>query len=280
VLKETTRFKLQDIDFFKVLSLRPQKKFSRFFGDFGKFNAIVDFKSTEVFEGDFETKDFSVLLRSMGKKVYQKVKFARGSLSFEKRKKLSFALEELALKDGDFEGFLKFDYDYTKKNIYADFDLSHLRFAPEITKGLFNVDLVGNLELKGKGFVSKKNLTSRTSSKTINGELDIQISSEGVASKHWGFKKMKSDCSMVQSKFNCKLGVGEFFLSEALSEKMKASSQKFTDLKSREFSFQNKKLVLKLRNSRADFDFDWSPRKGLMILGSDAEEVVSIRSLD
>lgn len=279
VLKEKTQFKFHDIDFFNVLSLNPQKKVSHFFGDFGKFDASVDLKSMKLFEGDFETKNFSILVRSMGKKVYQKVSFARGSLRFSNDKMLSFSLEEMGLENGDFEGFIKFDYDYATKEIKTNFDLTHLRFDPKITKQLFQVDVAGNLKLEGRGFISKSKLT-RKNSKDFAGSLNFEISSEGLAAKHWGLKKIATKCVMKQSDLGCDLNIGKLFLSEKLTDKLSLQEQNFSNLMSKTFAFKDKNLELKLSNRQSDFNFQWSRKKGLLLTSPVSKETVSLRALD
>jgi|GEM_PF-3519533 len=276
-LSQPAQLRLQKINFFEILRERPRKKIAEVFKDVGHFNALVKLGSLDAFTGDFETNDFSVLIRSQGKKAYQKVKSAKGSLSFKKKEHLSFKLEDIDLEQGDFEGSVALIYDYKQKDIKTKFDIQHLKFNSKIAKELLLLEKDLDISLRGKGFVSKAKLT-KPGDIDYRSELQFEFGSASIASKSWAADQIASDCIVKNKILNCKLSIGELTVSDKLKVKLGLKLNKFTGFQSSFFSFENKVLVSKISNRKLSLDLEWRSEVGMSV-SSESFEPVLIRGL-
>lgn len=261
-LVDAIQLKLHKINFFEILADRPQKKMSQVFKDFGKFNALVKLKSLDRFDGDFETNDFSVSVRSRGRKAYQKIKSARGSLSYRKKKTLDFNLESVILEKGDFEGFIRLSYDYKNKNIKTNFDVQHLRFAPAVTTELLGLDKNQDFFIKGEGYISKTNLT-KSDKRKYTSELEFKLGSPLIKTLHWEAKKVISNCNLHKKILGCRLSLENLSLSKALSSGLKLKAQNLKKVKSTSFVYEDKHLRSVLKAADQKLKFDWSSKEGM-----------------
>lgn len=261
---QAAQLKLQKINFFEILGEKPRKKVSEVFKDFGHFNALIQLKSLDEFFGDFETQDFSILIRSQGQKAYQKIKSARGSLSFKKEKFLKFKLDDVGFESGDFEGQIELTYDYKKKNIHTDFQVDHLKFSPKVTTDLLGLIGEHDFSLKGEGFISKAKITKPGNEK-YQSDLKFEMLSSKLVTEAWQAEEIESLCVLEGKGLDCKLKLGALSLNDNLQTKLGASSKRFTGLKSRQFEYEDKVLKAKLKSPKAQIDFVWNSKDGVVV---------------
>jgi hypothetical protein len=271
-LFEKTQLKFQKINFFEILADRPQKKMSQVFKDVGSFNALIKLESLDRFGGDFETNNFSVSVRSRGLKAYQKIRFARGSVTYKKKKSLSFNLEDVDLENGDFEGFIKFIYDYEKKEIQTKFNVRHLKFDPVVTKKLLGLSKDQDFSIKGEGFISKTNLTKK-SKVNDQSELNFSMSSQTINTDHWSSEGMNSTCSLKSKTLNCQFELDRLIISKNLQEKLDLDKNDFKKVKSTSFTYQDKHLSVVMKSSEQNIDVMWSSKQGLGVSTPESKKI-------
>ncbi len=258
--------KLSDVFLEKIISIRPKKKVQGVLGEFGKFNAFLILENLSELKGDFEMKDFSILFRSMGKSAYQNAKYARGKLEFIFNKKLFFVLNEIDLVGGDFEGLIGLEYSYVDKNLYAKFEIPHLKLNSTISKELFKIKFKEKLEINGQGQVLKSVFTGgKLGEKQHLGNLRFMLKSSAVDLEKWGLLNVIINCALNGLELKCRLGAKELNLSEKFLKKSKILKDSYKKVKSDSFSYKEGVLLFNLKNQNSNLFFHWTKEEGLSL---------------
>ncbi len=278
-----SEFKLSDVSLEEIISLNPKKRVRGVFGEFGKFSAFLKFENLNSLSGEFETKDFSIRFRSMGKAVYQKARHARGRLGYVIDEKLFFILDEVDLVEGAFEGFIKLEYKFTEKLLHTKFDVSHFRLNPKIPEDLFNIKIKEGIQIFGEGQALKTAFTEGLSTKehVSPGNLQFMLKAEGVDFKHWSLSGVAANCGLDESELKCSLSSEELKLSEGFAQKAKIKKRSYENLRTKNFSYENQKLLFDLGNHDSQFFFEWTKKEGLGFYPNGYEGLsVKTRKLD
>ncbi len=259
--------KLSEISLEKIIAINPKKKARGVFSEFGKFNAFLSFENLNSLSGDFETKDFSILFRSMGKAAYQKAKYARGKLGYILDEKLFFILDEVDLIDGDFEGFIRLDYSYADKALNTKFDMPHFKLNPKISEGLFKMKIEEDLKIYGEGQVKKSVFVDSESDQEAisSGNLQFMLKTSKVDFKHWDLSNVSVNCGLDESELKCKVGADSLQFSDSLLKESGAFKKKYGRVDSEEFSYKDEKLLFNLKSSDSKLLFDWTREEGLSL---------------
>jgi len=271
-LAESTQLKFKDIEFVEVLADEPKKKMSEIFKDFGKFNAMINLKSLDEFKGDFETNNFSISLRSRGRKAYQDIKFARGSLRYQKEKNLSFQLQEVALENGDFEGSVELSYNYEKKHLETQFKVENMSFDPQLTQKILAVDEGFSFSLNGSGHIAKSKIVG-TKKELYQNALNFKLQTEGLKTRHWSVSDAQARCGLKEKSLNCKLRLGSLDFSKDVKSRLALEKAQYKDVKSLYFNYENKLLTSSLKAGKNRFNFNWSADEGVRLSEPGSKEI-------
>lgn len=281
--KNPVEVKLNEISIGDIVAVKSRKKARGVFGDFGKFSAFLKLTDFKNLKGEFETKDFSVLFRSMGKSAYQKAKSATGLIDYTIDEKLSFSLNSVEFVEGGFEGLIKLNYNFNTKNLTTTFKVPHLKLNDSISKGLFNFKLTDGFEISGNGVMSKNMFMEKDEQNAKRtGKLFFKLKTKEVKFKNLEMSGFQSDCNLSVSLLNCDLLLENMEVSQKFAEITKLKSLKYKKLKSRDLSFQHNELKFSLQNNTgADFKFYWEKERGLLITPPGVGgQAVSLRDLD
>lgn len=278
--EDIAEIKIKDFNLKEALTVEARKKLSSVLGDFGKLNAYLEVKNLNKAEGDFEVSDVLVLFRSMGKYAKQFVSFARGTFSFEFKKKLTFDIKEAGLKEGDFDGLLQASYDYKSERINLRYNIEDLLLNQDIYQLLFGLRKVEGLKIEGKASFFKSSFYSR-SKRTQGAEFKIFLSS--LEAPHWSFKNIGAACSYYMDlSAQCSLLSGEMSLSKSVQELLGLARAKFDNVKTKKFQFENKSLQLEWQhpNLKSSLKTSWTKSEGgrFYLTGSQTK-VVNLRDL-
>lgn len=280
---EKAEFKLSEVILEEIISINPKKRVRGVFGEFGKFNAFLTFENLNSLNGDFETKDFSVLFRSMGKAAYQKAKRARGRLGYVIDEKLFFVLDEVDLVEGAFEGFIKLEYDFANKFLHTKFDIGHFRLNPQILKELFKIEIMEGFQVLGEGQSLRRAFTEedKVKKRTSRGKLQFMLKSTEVKFSQWGLTDIAANCGLDESELKCSLSAEALSFSDKLSGAIKMTKKYHKNLRTQSFLYKNQKLEFDLGNKESKIYFDWTKSEGLGVYPKGYSGIsIKTRSLD